>query len=281
MSKTVVVTSANSITGGWLLPKLRWEGRKTIGLIRSAANIEADVIITDWVNSPKAIEALKSADVIVHLSGEISAKSEKIYQSVNIDTTKIVADAAKNGKATRVIFLSYPNVDPNHKNWHLKYKGLAEQILLNCGKEAVIFRCPAIIDSPESPVQTVEAYLSKNGKAVQTLGSGKQKLRPIFRGDVVDAITAALEKGSAGIHELSGLEEFTVDELIRLINQNPDVKISHTPPWLAKILSHFIPDLSPTFADILLNHLDSAESSDTYREFGITPTPLSKVWERK
>ncbi len=119
MSKKVAVTSANSITAEWLLPKLRENGFYTIGLIRKPQKIAADEIITDWTNSEKAREAMRKADFIVHLAGEINAKSESVYRAVNVETTEIVAQAANQGRAKRIIFLSYPNVDVRHKNWHL------------------------------------------------------------------------------------------------------------------------------------------------------------------
>lgn len=277
---TVAVTGANSITAQWLLPKLREQGYYVLGLIRKAQEIDADEVIPDWVNSEAARKAMREADIIVHLSGDINGKNEAFYRSANVETTKIVAEAAKKGMAQRVIFLSYPHADVRHKNWHLKYKAEAEQILLESCQDAVIFRPPAIIDSPANPEQTTQAYLSKNGEAVQTLGDGKRKMRPVYRGDVVNAILAALKGGKPGVYDLSGAEEMTVDEFIQLINRNPNVKISHTPPWLAKILSYFIDDLSPTFVDIILNYTNSGDSTATYREFGVKPTSLREIWQK-
>lgn len=280
-SKTVVITSANCVTAGLLIPKLKAAGYYTVGLIRKQQQIETDKVIIDWMNSDEAKRALEDADYIVHLSGEINSKEEAIYIQSNLTTTQIVAAAARKGKAKRVIFLSYPGADVKQKNLYLKYKGEAEKLLTNAGKEAVIFRCPVIIDSPEKPSRIDTLFKPKNGKGVPVIGTGKQPMHPVYRGDVVNIILAALARGKAGIYDLSGHEGMTTDEFIQLVNQNPKVRIDHTPAWLSKILARFIKGLSPTFVDILLNHTDSVYDADTYGEFGTTPVSIVGLWSKQ
>ena len=277
-SKKVVITSANCFTAGLLIPKLKEKGYHTIGLIRKAESIEADEVITDWMNSDKAKHALADADYIIHLSGEINSKKKAIYVQSNLTTTKIVADAAKTGNARRIVFLSYPGADVLHKNMYLCYKGEAENLLIAAKKEVVIFRCPIIIDSPEKPSRIDKLFISQNSTPVPLIGNGDQKMHPVYRGDVVDIIIAALEKGKPRIYELSGCEEMTTNQFIRVVNQNPGVKISHTPAWLARLLSNFVNGLSPTFVEILLNYTNSRYYADTYKEFGINATSLTRLW---
>jgi len=279
--KKVVITSANCVTARLLIPRLKAKGYYTIGLIRKPATIDTDEIIPDWMQSPKAGEALAAADYIVHLSGEINSKQKGIYVESNYTTTKIVADNARNGKAQRIIFLSYPNAAATQKNLYLRFKGEAENLLLHTGKEAVIFRCPAIIDSPDKPSRIDTMFISQNGKGVPTIGNGNQFIHPVYRGNVADAVISSLESGEAGVYELSGPEEMTINEFIRLVNNNPSVKIAHTPGWMAKLLSPFIKGLSPTFVDIMLNHTNSNYVPETYRTFNITPTSITKLWSNK
>ena len=279
-SGTVVITSANGATASLLIPRLKEKGYHTIGLIRKPAPIGADEIITDWMNAPAAKTALAHADYIIHLSGDANARNKSGYRESNYSTTKLVADHAGKNKSQRIIYLSYANAAARQKNLYLRYKGEAEDLLLRTGKEVVIFRCPVIIDAPGKASKMDVLFLSQKGRSVKTIGNGEQKMHPVYRGDVVNALLASLETGSPGIYELSGPEEITINGFIRLVNQDPSVKITHIPAWLAVILSRFIPDLSPTFVDLMLHHSDSAYSPDTYREFGITPTSLTSQWSR-
>ena len=277
-SKKVVITSANCFTAGLLIPALKDNGYHTVGLLRNPGKIESDETITDWMNSDKAKRALLDADYIVHLSGEINSKKEEVYIQANKTSTLIVAEAAKAGKAGRVIFLSYPGADARSNNLYLKYKGEAEDMLLATKKDALIFRCPIIIDSPEKPSRIDTLFISKNGKAVPVIGDGKQTMHPVYRGDVVKIIISALERGDRGIYDLSGAEKMSTAEFIRLVNQNPKVKIAYTAAWLAKLLAKFVKGLSTTFVDILLNHTDSKYDPQTYAIFGLKPTSLTALW---
>jgi len=74
------------------------KGYHTIGLIRRPAAIGADEVITDWMNSAAAKNALARADYIIHLSGDANAKNKASYIESNYTTTKLVAcNAAKIG----------------------------------------------------------------------------------------------------------------------------------------------------------------------------------------
>ena len=278
----IVITSANCATAGLLIPRLREKGYHITGLIRTPAAIGTDETISNWMNSTAAKEALATADGIIHLSGDANAKNKAAYAGANFATTKLVADSIKaagsGAKPQRIIYLSYANAGTDKNNFYLHYKGEAERLLLHTGKEVVIFRCPVIIDAPGRASRIDDLFMAKKGKAVPVLGNGLQKIRPLYRGDVVNMIVAALEKGQPGVYELSGPEEMTVNDLIRLANRDPDVKMKHIPSWIVPLLSRLVPGLSPTFADLMLHHTNSIYSRETYREFGVAPTSITSLW---
>lgn len=145
-----------------------------------------------------ATQAIQEADVIVHLCGELFAKEAKSYFAANVETTQIVARSLQRGRDQRVIFISYVGADVASPNLYLQMKGKAEQILINSGKEAVIFRCSAIINTPDAPGRTETALKAANGSSVRVLGNGQQRQCPIYRGDVVKAIAIAMEYGKPG-----------------------------------------------------------------------------------
>lgn len=274
----IVITSANCATAGLLIPRLREKGYHVTGLIRTPTAIDADETISNWMNSTAAKKTLASADNIIHLSGDANAKNKAAYFEANFATTKQVTNSIQNEKRQRIIYLSYANAGTDENNFYLHYKGEAERLLLHTGKEVVIFRCPVIIDAPGRASRIDDLFIAKKGKAVPVLGNGLQKIRPLYRGDVVNMIVAALQKGQPGVYELSGPEEMTVNDLIRLANQDPNVKMRHIPSWIVPLLSRLVPGLSPTFADLMLHHTNSTYSPETYREFGVAPTSIASLW---
>lgn len=273
----VVITSANSATGLMLIPVLRAAGHYTIGLVRKPVDIQADEVITDWMNAVQARDALAAADIIVHLSGELNAPNESMYVEANRTTAKIVAESARGGRASRIIYPSYPHASSDAKNYYLRYKGQAEELLSGTGIPVVIFRCPVILDGPDKESKIDVLFRSRKGRPVPVIGSGRKKMSPVYRGTVVQAIMAALQTGRPGIYELSGPEEMTIDAFIRVAN-NGSVRILHIPGWLAKMLSRVLPSLSSTFVDIMLHYTESRYDPATYREFHIEPVSILTLW---
>src|SRR6266567_983962 len=104
-SRTVVVTGANSPTGRGLLPLLAGQGLRVVALVRTAERLPADEIIDDWTRSPRAVEALADASVVIHLSGVFAAADWPSYEAGNVTTTRAVVSAIST--AARIIYLSY------------------------------------------------------------------------------------------------------------------------------------------------------------------------------
>jgi len=270
----VVITSANSATGLMLIPVLKAAGHHTIGLVRKPVDVGADETITDWMHASAARRALAGADAIIHLSGELNAKNERMYAAANKMTTEVVAAY---GNAASLIYLSYPHASPGAKNFYLRYKGEAEALLNRTGIPLVIFRCPVIVDAPDVPSRIDVLFKSSKGRPVPVIGSGRQRMRPIYRGTVVEAIASALVGGRPGVYELSGPEEVTVDEFIRMANP-AGTRLLHIPGWLAYVLSWVLPGLSSTFVDMMLHYTASEYDPATYREFGIEPVSVVEMW---
>jgi len=280
----IVITSANSATGSMLIPVLKAAGHYIIGLVRKPVDLPADEVITDWMHAPAAVRALEGADVIIHLSGELNAKNERLYKEANLETARVVA---KYAGSARLIYLSYPHASSGEKNFYLQTKGQAEEVLHQTGIPLVVFRCPVIIDAPDKVSKIDVLFKARGGTVplfgwdwpVPVIGSGQQTMRPVYRGTVVEAIASAAAGGGAGVYELSGVDEVTVDEFIRLANP-PGVRLLHLPGWLAFALSRVLPELSSTFVDMMLHHTGSVFDPATYREFGIEPVSVVGMWKR-
>jgi uncharacterized protein YbjT (DUF2867 family) len=259
-----------------LIPVLKAAGHYTVGLVRKPVNTGSDEVITDWMHSSAARKALAEADAVIHLSGELNAKNERLYSEANLATTRVVA---ANAHAERLIYLSYPHASPGEKNYYLRYKGEAEALLSRTGIPLVIFRCPVIIDAPDKASKIDVLFRSQKGRPVPVIGSGSQTMRPLYRGTVVEAIVAAITGGQPGVYELSGPDEVTIDEFIRMANP-PGTRLLHIPGWLAYVLSRILPGLSSTFVDMMLHYTSSLYDPSTYREFGILPVSVVEMWRR-
>lgn len=219
------------------------------------------------------------ADAVVHLAGTLQPHKPNTYRAANLDTAHATAAALARSSAKRVVFLSFLTARADSSNAYLRYKAEAEAALRASGVPAVIFRCDHIYGPPSEPGPTAAAFLARSGRVV-LLGSGTQRLAPLFRDDVVDAIVAAALDADtpAGTFELTGPEILTVEAFVRRLNRE-SVRIRRLPAFLARLLGRFAPSLTPELVDVLL--ADAVPNEDvvaTARQFGVELHTLADVW---
>jgi uncharacterized protein YbjT (DUF2867 family) len=92
-------------------------------------------------------------------------------------------------------------------------------------------------------------------------------------------VGAALDPDTpTGTFELAGPNVVTADEFARLLNPQP-IRIRRIPPFLARLLAHFVPSLTPELVDVMLT--DAVPTEDvaaTARRFGTELHHLVDVW---
>jgi NADH dehydrogenase len=286
----VAITGANSLTGVLLLERLRALGRPAWAFVRDATSLPgaardaAARVVPSWTTDDAAVAALREADAIVHLAGSFQkARGAAALAAANTAPARRVAAAVGggHGRARRIVYLSYLGADPRSHNAYLRTKGEAEAALAASGVPTVSFRCAAIVDGPQRPGPLEKALTVRPGAAAVQLGPGGQRLAPVLRDDVVAAIVAALDCGAPGVYDLAGPASLTADELLRLVNRDPGLRIRHLPRWLLGALAHsgLVPALHPDFLEVMLAD-GVGDPGPAVREFGLRLTPLTILWPR-
>jgi uncharacterized protein YbjT (DUF2867 family) len=112
------------------------------------------------------------------------------------------------------------------------------------------------------------------------LGSGRQRLAPLYRDDVVEAILhAALDPETpTGTFEFAGPDTMTAEDFARLLNSEP-VRIRRVPGLLARLLGRVAPALTPELVDVMVT--DAVPTEDvvaTARRFAVDLHHVAEVW---
>lgn len=277
MATKIIVTGANGQVGRLLLDRLWDTSAETFAVTRVASPLQSTKVLTLPLDSERVQKAIHQSDVAVHLAGTTWPKESNTYYGANVATTAALVNAARDSNIKRIVFLSSTDAREDSSNEYLKTKGQAETLLRMTGIPTVVFRCTHIIGSPESPGMTALALRSSEGEAVKVLGSGQQIVAPVFVNDVVSAILMAIDKGRSGTYELSGPDRMTMDDLVRLVNQNPGIPIKHLPGRLSKFLSKVIPGMPSALIDLMLKP-SVGNSAQAISEFGLRLTSLHSVW---
>jgi NADH dehydrogenase len=223
--------------------------------------------------------AFRDAEAVVHLAGALLPRKPNTYRRANLDTALATAAALAGSAAQRVVFLSFLTARPDASNSYLRYKGEAEEALRSSGISAVIFRCDHIYGPPAEPGPTASAFITKSGRVV-VLGRGTQRLAPLYRDDVVEAIVhAALDTETpTGTFELAGPEVVTMEEFARLLNSQP-IRIRRIPATVARLLGRVASTLTPELVDVLLSDaVPRQDVVETARLFGVELHSLSEAW---
>lgn len=276
--RSVVVTGANGQIGRSTLLALAKGGVKPTALVRGRESLADCATVIGWLASDAALGAIREAEAVVHLAGALKPPDGD-YENANIAPAQRLVRALDPGRTRRLVFLSYVGASEKSPNRYLQTKARAERLLRETRIPLTVFRCTHILGSWEAPGPTASAMLLGGRSSVTVLGSGKQRVAPVFVGDVVAAILAALASDHSGTFDLQGPEEMTIDELVRLVNRSDGVRISHVPGPIARLLRFFGPRLPGALIDAMLKDCRS-ENPAAQRTFNLSLTSLHRVWAR-
>jgi uncharacterized protein YbjT (DUF2867 family) len=224
--------------------------------------------------------AFADAEVVVHLAGTLQPREPNSYTAANLGSVQATVAALAGSRVQRVVFLSFATADLRSPNPYLRAKAAAETALRDSGIPATILRCHHIYGPPEEPGPMARSFLTGNGRSVTILGRGRQRLAPVYRDDVVEAIVhAALDPAApVGTFELAGPQTITAVQFAHQLNPGP-VRVRSLPAALARLLGRVVPSLPAALVEVMLSDLvPSAEAAATPGRFGIQLRRIEDVW---
>jgi uncharacterized protein YbjT (DUF2867 family) len=276
---SILLTGATGQVGRATIEALVQKGVKPTALVRKDTPLEGCVTVSDWLTSERASIALGRATVVVHLAGNLNPPDHD-YERANIVPTRRVASAVDSGRARRLIFLSYVGASEHSANRYLATKARAERMLQETGVPLTVLRCTHIIGSPQHPGPTALTLLADGKKSVKVLGNGRQRVVPVYLGDVVAAIDAAIRSDHTGTFDLQGPDEMSFDDLVRLVNGTTKVSIAHVPLVLAPLLQFVGPKLPGPLIDVMV-HDSRSDHPTAHLVLGLSLRHLGQVWLRR
>lgn len=281
---SVVVTGASGFVGRALLDALEETGARVTALVRQPARVRATRILAGPLDAPWAMDAIEAADQVVHLAGAL--RPDTSYWDANVQTAAVVARAVRRGGARQIVHLSYLGASVTARNEYLRSKAEAERLLAATGRDLFVLRASHIVGTPGAPGPLAEALRARSDGTVLVPGNGMQPVAPVFVGDVVACILAAMADGRAaesrtgpepGTYDLTGPETMTLNELVALVNRG-QARIRHVPERLARLAALFLPSLPAALVDVMLRPCVGGGSSPAAEGFGIALRSLRALW---
>ena len=112
-------------------------------------------------------------------------------------------------------------------------------------------------------------------------GSGRQRIAPLYVGDVVDAVLGAPSIGALRPGRSTSAAPTRCRSTSSCAVYCGSSRIRHIPSPVARITARLVPSLTPSLVDLLLrDNIPAGDPAEVGSAFGFSPTRFSAVWPR-
>jgi uncharacterized protein YbjT (DUF2867 family) len=260
----VLVTGATGFVGPKVANAIVDAGHEVRVLERkpgswSKAGIRCQEAVQGDMADPESLrQAVAGREVVVHLVAIRQGRPEQ-FQQVMVEGTRSLIDAAKKARVQRFVLMSALGVTEETKDLVPYYgaKWQQERDLEESGLEHVTIR-PSFIFGRDGGILPTFRRLAKLTPVTPIIGSGSQRIQPIWIDDLAAYYAAAVDKPEAAnrTFELGGPDVVSWNEFWERLKQALGVRRPsvHVPVSLMKLnalVTERLPGNIPLTRDLL------------------------------
>jgi uncharacterized protein YbjT (DUF2867 family) len=293
-----LVTGGTGFVGPRIVHALREREQPVRALVRrpterSAATLASwgsELVQGDLGDAASLRRAVEGAEVVVHLVSIRQGSDEDFRRVMDRGTRNLVA-AAKEAGVGRFVLMSALGTSEETKDLvpYYRSKWAMEQTVRGSGIEHVIFR-PSFVFARDGGILPTFRRLARVAPVTPIIGSGQQRIQPIWLDDVAAYFAAGVDKPEAAntTFELGGPDAVTWNEfwerLKRALGQRrPSVHVPTRLMRLNAFVTERLPGNIPLTRDLLtmLEHGDNVTTNDdAVQTFGLPLIPLDEQIRR-
>jgi uncharacterized protein YbjT (DUF2867 family) len=292
----ILVTGGTGFVGGHVVHELRGRELPVRCLVRDArkgAKLAAwgcELAEGDVTDQASLGRAAVGANTVVHLVAIRQGSSEQ-FRRIMVEGTRDLLAAANEAGVRRFVHMSALGTSEETKDLVPYYgaKWENEQLVRASGIPFVIFR-PSFIFGPDGGILPTFVKLAKLTPVTPIIGTGRQRIQPIWAGDVAKYFGDAVERAAVAgrIFELGGPDVVTWNEFWERLKQvrgmrRPSVHVPVALMKLNALITERLPGDIPLTRDLLkmLEYGDNVVSNDeAVRTFELPLLPLDDQLRR-
>lgn len=292
----ILVTGGTGFVGGHVVPALREQDRSVRCLVRDprkAARLESwgcELVRGDMTDAASLRAAVDGVTTVVHLVAIRQGKAEQFERVMTQGTRNLLAAANEVGVG-RFVHMSALGTTEETKDLVPYYgaKWQMEKDVKGSGLPYVIFR-PSFIFGREGGILPTFRKLAKLTPVTPIIGSGRQRIQPIWADDVGAYFAAAVDhEGAANrIFEVGGPDVVSWNEFWERLKRALGIRRPsvHVPVGLMKVnalVTERLPGNIPLTRDLLkmLEAIDNVVTNDdAVRTFELPLVPLDEQLRR-
>ena len=287
---TVLVTGGAGFIGRHLVPALRARGKPVRVLAREPVTVEGAEVVVGDVTRPETLPAaLDGVDAVIHLVAILQGKPEDFARVIG-DGTRNVVEAAREAGVRRFIYQSALGLNEQSRETipYFRGKWAAEQAVTGSGLEYVIVR-PSFVFSGDGGAFPLFAKLASRAPLTPIVGSGTQRIQPVWIDDMVEVLARAVDDPGAAnrTFDLGGPDALDWNEFWARLKQALGVRRPsvHIPMGLMRLqapLLELLPKPPVTRNELLMleGGDNTGDPGPAVETFGIQLTPLDEQLRR-
>jgi uncharacterized protein YbjT (DUF2867 family) len=221
----ILVTGGTGFVGSRVVHALRAEGRDVRALVRRPergahlASLGAELVVGDVTDTATVAAAADGCAHVVHLVAILKGKPGDFERIMTRGTRNVLA-AAKDAGCERFVLMSALGTTATTKDLipYFGAKFAMEQDTVASGLEYTIFRPSFVFGRGGGALATFIKQV-RYSPVVSVIGSGRQRVQPIWIDDVAEHFARALDTPAAAnkTFEIGGPDIVSWDELYRTI----------------------------------------------------------------
>jgi uncharacterized protein YbjT (DUF2867 family) len=279
----ILVTGGSGFVGGHVVHALRADGREVRCLVRDRRRGER---LEAWgcelaegdVTRPESLHAAAAGcETVVHLVAIRQGRPEA-FRRVMVDGTRNLIAAVSEAGVGRFLLMSALGASAETKDLVPYYgaKWQMEQDVKAAGIPFVVFR-PSFVFGKDGGILPTFSKLARLAPVTPIVGSGTQRIQPIWADDVGDYFTKAvdLEAATGRTFELGGPDAVTWNEFWERLKRVRGIRRPsvHVPFGLMK-LNAFVTERLPGEIPLTRDLLKMLEAGDNV----VTHTSAAEVF---
>ncbi|HKU36285.1 MAG TPA: NAD(P)H-binding protein [Paenarthrobacter sp.] len=224
----VAVTGGTGFVGRNLAGRLR---RDTVVVSRRTG------VAIDDVDA--LAESFRGCDAVAHCAGINREIGGQTFQSVHVDGTKAVIEAARRAGVKRIVMLSFLRARPDCGSGYHESKWAAEELVRASGLEYTIIKAGMIYGPGDHMVDHVTRAV-RTWPIFATVGFRERTVRPVPVQEAVKVLLAALQgRLPDATVALTGAEELELGTAVRRIAKVADRRplFVPVPVWVIHVLA--------------------------------------------
>jgi len=260
----ILVTGGTGFVGGHVVHELRGRDlpvRCLVRDLRRAARLAAwgcELVEGDVTDAESLSRALAGVDVVVHLVAIRQGRREQ-FRRIMVEGTRDLLAAARDGGVRRFVHMSALGTSEETKDAVPYYgaKWETEQQVQGSTLPYVIFR-PSFVFGPDGGILPTFVKLARLTPVTPVIGSGRQRIQPIWADDVAKYFAAAVERDDVAgrSFELGGPDVVSWNEFWERLKRVRSIRRPslHIPVGLMRInalLTERLPGNIPLTRDLL------------------------------